>query len=79
MTISAEAIEKLYAEESVSDYVPEEVSIALSDDRRVTALCYNLPEHLMEGTNASYAQSLHALAKREGLPSDYLALIEQMT
>jgi len=77
MTIRAEDVTALYSEESVTDYVPESVAVVLSDGTLETALCYNLPEGKLRGTNPQYANSLLALAGKLGLPSDYLQQIRQ--
>lgn len=80
MTIRAEDVTALYSEESVADYVPETVSVMLRDGTREPAICYNLPESKLEGTNSQYANSLLILAGDLGLPSAYLQQIrEQVT
>ena len=75
MTIRAEALRALYLEESVADYVSEPVSVTISDGTVESAVCYNLPEGKLEGTNSAYANSLLGLARKLGLPSDYLERI----
>jgi len=77
VTIRAEEVRALYSEESVADYVSESVSVVLSDGKVETALCYNLPESELGGTNSQYANSLLALADRLGLPGDYLQQIRK--
>lgn len=77
MTIRAEDVRALYSEEGVADYVPESVSVVLSDGTLEPALCYNLPESRLQGTNPGYAESLLALAGRLGLPGDYLRQIRK--
>jgi hypothetical protein len=77
MTIRAEDVTALYSEESVADYVPESVSVMLPDGTREPAICYNLPERKLEGTNSQYANSLLILAGDLGLPSDYLQQIRE--
>ena len=78
MTVDSNAIQGLYAEASVADYVPEEVTIVTDTNESVTATCYNLPLALLSGTNESYANSLYKLAKQEGFPDDYLEKIKKM-
>ncbi|MCG8435159.1 MAG: gamma-glutamylcyclotransferase [Gammaproteobacteria bacterium] len=77
MTIRAEDLSALYSEESVADYVPESVSVVLPDGRLEPAVCYNLPENKLEGTNPQYANSLLALAGKLGLPDTYLRQIKK--
>ena len=69
----------LYAGNSVSDYVPEPVTVELVDGSRVDATCYNLPETNITGTNRKYAESLLQLASRLGLPDSYLEEIRRAT
>ncbi len=76
MDVNDEKISKLYAEESVADYVPETVKVITESNEEVTATCYNLPLELLTGTNESYAKSLYELAKQKGFPKDYLAKIK---
>lgn len=77
MTIRAEDLRSLYSEESVADYVPESVSVRLPDGTVVPAVCYNLPEGKLEGTNPQYASALLVLAGNLGLPSSYLQQIRR--
>ncbi|MEP1033581.1 gamma-glutamylcyclotransferase [Ekhidna sp.] len=77
MTIDADKIQDLYAEASVSDYIPEEVTIILKGNETIKAMCYNLPPTSLTGTNTAYAQSLYALAKQLDFPEDYLTEIKQ--
>ena len=79
MTIDNDAIHNLYAEASVADYIPEEVSIITSTNDSIAATCYNLPSKSITGTNVLYAASLYKLAKQEGFPDDYLEKIKKMT
>ena len=72
MTVSAEDVSELYSEESVADYVAEPVSVVLPDGAVESAICYNLPESRLKGTNPQYAKSLLALAEKLGLPGEYL-------
>lgn len=78
MTVDKAAILELYAEASVADYIAEEVNIVVDGDETLKAICYNLPVEAMTGTNASYAQSLYALAKKLDFPESYLRKIEEM-
>ena len=77
MTIRNDDAEALYSDESVADYVPESVSVTLPDGTLEPAVCYNLPEGKLEGTNAEYAKALLELAADLGLPGAYLRQIEE--
>ena len=78
MRVEEDQLVKLYAEPSVADYIPEEVQVVVEGEDPVSAMCYNLPEEFLIGTNASYARSLHELAKSLGFPDSYLMKIESM-
>lgn len=75
MTVDQDKIQALYAEASVSDYVPEEVEVILESGDKVKAICYNLPLELLTGTNSSYAKKLHQLAQSLEFPTNYLEKI----
>lgn len=77
MNMRAEDVRTLYSDDSVADYFAEAVSVVLPDGTVETAVCYNLPESKLQGTNAQYASSLLALAGRLGLPRDYLEQIRK--
>lgn len=72
MTIGRQEAMALYSDESVSDYVPEPVSVTLPSGDVETATCYNLPPGKLEGANPAYAKSLLQLASRLGFPDAYL-------
>jgi hypothetical protein len=72
MDIAPEEAAALYAEESVADYLPETIVVELMDGTQVEATCYNLPDDMVAGTNAEYAQALLDLATRLGFPDSYL-------
>ncbi len=75
MNLRQDDLAKLYSEDSVADYVPEEVSVKLAGGAQETAVCYLLPPGKREGSNSAYAESLLLVAKRLGFPDDYLAEI----
>jgi hypothetical protein len=75
MKVPAEDVAELYAEQSVADYIAEDVVVTLPGDRQVPAVCYNLPAEKLVGTNPEYASALLALATRLGLPGGYLGHI----
>jgi len=77
MTLRAADVRVLYADESVTDYVPEPVSVVLPDGTVESAVCYNLPRHKLEGANPEYAYSLLVLATKLGFPDDYLQQIRE--
>lgn len=77
MTLRAEEVAALYAEESVADYSPVSVSVALPAGTQAAAVCYMLPADRLAGSNPQYARSLLALARKLGLPADYLQQIRR--
>jgi len=77
MIISSEEAKELYAESSVADYVPESVTVELTDGNKAEATCYNLPVDKVTGTNRAYAEALWEVANNLGLPAHYLAEIRQ--
>lgn len=78
MEIAPGATTKLYAEESVADYLPESVIVELMDGTQVKATCYNLPGDKVIGANKAYAESLLGVAIRLGFPDSYLDQIRQV-
>lgn len=70
--ITSQEAAALYSEDSVADYTAEKVTVTLPSEIEVSALCYNLPEDRLAGTNPGYAAALHALAAELGLPASYL-------
>lgn len=77
MDIAPSEATKLYADESVADYLPEPVIVELLDGTQVEATCYNLPSHKVTVTNRRYAESLLEVATRLDLPDSYLDQIRQ--
>ena len=77
MEISAAEAEDLYSDGSVADYVPEPVTVQLTDGRQVDASCYNLPAEKITGTNKGYAEALLKVATELGLPESYLGEIRR--
>ena len=77
MTLRADDVRALYSDDSVADYVAEPVSVVLPDGTVESAVCYNLPEHGLEGASSEYAKSLLMLAGRLGLPEEYLQEIRE--
>lgn len=77
MQLTHPEIEQLYSEASVRAYRPEAVLAELNDGSRIPALCFNLLEPPSpQEANSEYAAKLRDLARRLGLPSDYVASIQ---
>lgn len=77
MELTHAEIERLYSEASVRSYRTEAVIAELADGSHVPALCFSLlvsPDP--EKANSEYAARLRDLARRLGLPSDYVASIK---
>jgi hypothetical protein len=77
MELTHAEIEQLYSDASLRAYRPEAVLCELTNGSRVPALCFNLivppgPEE----ANSEYAAKLRDLARRLGLPSDYVESIQ---
>ena len=77
MDLTHAEIDQLYSDPSVRAYRPEAVIAELTDGSRVPALCFNLivPPEPQEA-NAEYAAKLRDLARRLGLPSQYVETIQ---
>lgn len=77
MELTHGEIERVYSEASVRAYRPEAVLCELGDGSQVPALCFNLvvPPG-SEEANPDYAAKLRDLARRLGLPSDYVERIQ---
>jgi hypothetical protein len=75
MMLPAEDVDALYSDASVADYIAEPVSVVLSDGSVAPVTCYNLPANRLEGMNPDYATSLLSLARRLGLPDEYVEQI----
>lgn len=76
MSLNTNDLSLLYSDKSVADYVPEIVSVTTEEKETVDVTCYNLPVHLMKGSNSSYAKSLYVLAQSLNFPLNYLKQIE---
>ncbi len=77
LEMSAVEAEDLYSDGSVADYVPEPVTVHLTDGSQVEASCYNLSGDKITGTNKVYAEALLEIATELGFPESYLAEIRQ--
>lgn len=65
-------LELLYSEKSVADYIPEVVVANGFAGTEIPAICYRLPMHLLSGKNLAYAASLAIVARKIGLPGEYV-------
>lgn len=72
MSIAPGEAAKLYADESVADYLPEPVIAELMDGTQVEATCYNLPADKVTGANREYAEALLEVATKLSFPDSYL-------
>jgi Gamma-glutamyl cyclotransferase, AIG2-like len=77
MTVNDDEVVRLYAEKSVADYIPENVTVVTETNEHLIATCYNLPPELLTGTNVLYAKSLYELAKKLSFPEEYLNKIRK--
>jgi hypothetical protein len=77
MELTHAEIEQLYSEASVRAIAQRPVLPELADGSCIPALCFNLivPPGPDEG-NSEYAGKLRDLARRLGLPSDYVEGIQ---
>jgi len=64
--------ELLYGEQSVADYVPEMVVASGFAGIEIPAICYCLPMQQLAGKNRAYAASLAIVARKIGLPGEYV-------
>ena len=76
MALSHAELDRLYAEPGLSAYRPEPLIAKLADGVCVPALCFNLPTPPpTDRANPEYATKLQAVARRLGLPEDYVESI----
>jgi hypothetical protein len=76
MTLTLRQLDMLYADPGVEAYRPEAVLAHLSAGGTIAALCYNLPQPpAASERNPEYADKLRAVARKVGLPAEYLASI----
>ncbi len=76
MRLTHAEVDQLYSEPSVAAYRPEPVLARLTDGTAELALCFNLPA-APQGPigNPEYAAALQAVARKIGLPDEYIAEI----
>ena len=76
MSLTMEELERLYSERGVQAYRPQPVMVHPASGGVVGALCYNLSKPPSPGEhNSDYATKLRAVARKAGLPEDYVASI----
>jgi hypothetical protein len=75
MTLKHQDVDRLYSEPSVAAYRPEPVLAQLMDGTVEPALCFNLPMQQGSSSNPEYAIALQAVARKMGLPDDYVAAL----
>ena len=76
MTLTLRQLDKLYADPGLEAYRPEAVLAHLSGGGTIAALCYNLPQPpAASERNPEYVDKLRAVARKVGLPAEYIASI----
>jgi hypothetical protein len=75
--LDEEEIEKLYGDKSVEDYVPQEVTVIDTNGSTLAVVFYILPMSKLSGQNKEYAKSLSVVARKIGLPEEYIDEIEK--
>ena len=80
MRLSNQELDTLYAQPSVRDYHPVQVTCEIGEDDFVEAKTYILPAEapLTPAMNADYAQQLLIICKKMNLPSLYQQKINEM-
>jgi len=78
MNLTAEELEHLYAEKSVADYVPVNLTATDPEGDRIEAVSYILPMELVSGRNPEYARALLSVAEKIGLPDSHLRTIRKL-
>ena len=76
MNLTPEELKQLYAEDSVSDYVPVRLTATDMEGKPVESVSYILPIELLAGRNPDYARALLSTAKDLGVPDIHLKTIE---
>jgi hypothetical protein len=74
-SLAAEEVQALYADDSLRDYVAGLVLVTLKAGGSQTAVCYNVPREAAGRPDPAYASRLRDVARRVGLPDDYVAAI----
>ena len=76
MSLSDQELSILYGDESVADYIPENITAITEKKELVNVISYNLPLEKLSGQNEQYAESLAIVAKKVGLPPEYISEIQ---
>jgi hypothetical protein len=75
MSLTAAELQHLYSQPGLESYKPQAVLAHLADGSVVAALCYNLVESTARcEAYPEYAMKLRAVARKVGLPEDYVAI-----
>jgi hypothetical protein len=73
MSLTLTDLERLYSEPGLQGYSPAPVLARLASGGTIAALCYNLVEPpLPRERNPDYATKLQAVARKVGLPAEYV-------
>lgn len=74
MSLTLAELDRLYSEPSLQAYRPEAVLAHLESGGVTAALCYNLPDPPSPTEqNPDYAANLRNVARKVGLPAEYIA------
>jgi hypothetical protein len=77
VSLTLDELEQLYSEPGVQAYRPQAVLAELASGGIVAALCYNLsPPPAGTEHNPEYAAKLREVAKKVGLPAEYVASLQ---
>jgi gamma-glutamyl AIG2-like cyclotransferase len=77
VSLTLAELDRLYSEPSVQAYRPQAVLVHLASGKITSALCYNLPQPpSAEDRNPDYAAKLRTVARKVGLPADYVRTIQ---
>jgi hypothetical protein len=78
MSLTLSELERLYSEPGLQAYTPEPVMARLASGGTIAALCYNLVEPPSRAErNLDYATKLQAVARKVGLPAEYVASLAE--
>jgi hypothetical protein len=77
MSLTMDELERLYSEPGVRAYCPQPVLVQPASGGLIGALCYNLSKPPPPGArNSEYARKLRVVARKAGLPEEYVAGLE---
>ncbi len=76
ISLSNHELNILYGEQSVADYISENITAITENKEYISAISYNLPSEKLSGQNKQYAESLVIVAKKVRLPSEYISEIQ---